>query len=237
MRETSTIVLNPKTVTRSLCAIALLLLVAHVISVIMNFVYGHNYVKGLVPLFDFAREGNVPTYFSSLLLLFNGTLFFIVWKSTNPIESHRFVWLMLSVIFCFLSLDEFAMLHDLLINPFRNMLGASGFFSHAWVIPYGIAVLLLAFLILPGIWRLGKRFIVLFFSSAACYLGGAIGVEMLSANYFEKSGLVQGGSMRVFQTFEESLEIIGLLILVHTLFSLIRTKCGGFTIVMANEEI
>ena len=75
MREISTIVLNPKTVTHFLYAIALLLLVAHVIGLIMTYVYGHSYVRGLVPLFDFAQERNVPTYFSTLLLLFNGTLF------------------------------------------------------------------------------------------------------------------------------------------------------------------
>ncbi len=75
MIEIPKIVLDPKKLTRFLCAIALLVLVAHVIALIMTHVYGHDVVYGLVPLFDIALEQNVPTYFSTLLLLFNGTLF------------------------------------------------------------------------------------------------------------------------------------------------------------------
>jgi hypothetical protein len=180
-------------------------------------------------------ERNIPTYFASLLLLISSALFFLVWKSTKTTERYRYVWLLLSIVFCVLSVDEFATLHELLIRPVRDSLGTTGIFYFAWVIPYGIAVLLLAILVLPAFLRLERRFIALFFSSAAIYLGGALGVEMLGASYAEKTA-VADLTYRAYQTVEESLEFVGLLILVYTLMSLLQARVDGFTVIVAGKR-
>ena len=42
-------------------AITLLLLLLHILAMISSFAFGHDYVKGLVPFFNFEHEFNAPT--------------------------------------------------------------------------------------------------------------------------------------------------------------------------------
>src|SRR5690606_4741708 len=99
-------------------------------------------------------EGSVPTLYASVLLLLNAILFFVLFRVTEPAYS-RSVWLVLSLVFCFLAVDEYAVLHERLSDPVRERLGVDGYLYFAWVIPYAIGVALLALIVVPSIWRLG----------------------------------------------------------------------------------
>ncbi len=67
--ETTEMSLAPSALPRVLGVLAVLLLVSSVTGQIAKLGFGHDYVKGLVPLFDVNAEQNIPTYFSVLLLL------------------------------------------------------------------------------------------------------------------------------------------------------------------------
>ncbi|MBL3556736.1 MULTISPECIES: hypothetical protein [Marinobacter] len=218
------IVVTPIRVTAMLCGIFLALFVAHSIGLFMTYGLGHDYVKGLVPLFNIGLEGNVPTFFASLLLFFNGLLFLFLWQVSGTGETGRKTWLLLSVVFVFLSLDEFASIHELLIRPVREVAGTGGLLYFAWVIPYALLVVVLGIIVAPTLWRLGSRYRILFGTSAAIFLGGAIGVEMLGGNYFESQDGEADLNYRLFQTAEESLEFFGLIFLVYTLLDLVRAR-------------
>ncbi len=64
--------------------------------------------------FDLDREANVPTWYSTILLfsvaLTSITIHFLKNKSSN--QNRRFFWLGFSAVFCYLSLDEAAQLHE-----------------------------------------------------------------------------------------------------------------------------
>ncbi|MDX1553692.1 MAG: hypothetical protein R3198_13775 [Marinobacter sp.] len=218
------IVVAPFRVTAMLCGIFLALFVAHSIGLLLTYGLGHDYVKGLVPLFNIALEGNVPTFYASLLLFLNGLLFLFLWRVSDPAETGRKTWLLLSVVFMFLSLDEFASIHELLIRPVREAVGTGGLLYFAWVIPYALLVIALGIIVAPTLWRLGSRYRILFGTSAAIFLGGAIGVEMLGGNYFESQDGEADLNYRLFQTAEESMEFFGLIFLVYTLLDLIQVQ-------------
>jgi hypothetical protein len=200
-----------------------LLLLAHGFVLLMDFGFGHGLMFGVSRLFNMGLEGSVPTLFASLLLLINALLFFVLFRVGEAVYG-RHVWLMLSLVFCFLAVDEYAVLHERLIEPVRTRLGVGGYFYFAWIIPYALAVALLALIVLPSIWRLGWRYRFLFSTSALVYLSGAVGVEMLGADHYEAVEEKADLKYRLFQTVEESLEFIGLIILTFTLLDLLRKQ-------------
>lgn len=229
MKNEQMIELNTRHITTALWIGGLFLLVMHVLAMVLKYRFGREYFYGFIPLFDFAFEQSVPTYFSCLLMVLSGGLFFILWKLSGPTYRGRHVWLVLSIIFCLLSLDEFAAIHERMIDPMRAATDATGVFFFAWIIPYGIGVLVLGVFVLPLIWRLGPYFFSLFALAATCYVGGAIGVEMIEGVYYEAVGTADL-TYRIISSFQETLEILGLLILSQTLFMLVCRKYGGLTI-------
>ena len=196
------------------------LLIAHGLGLFFAFGLGHSYVYGFVPLFDFGRESNIPTFFSTSLFLFNALLFALVAISARWETKEKSGWLILAAVFAFLALDEFAMIHEKFIAPVRELLGSGGYLYFAWVIPYVMGAALLALVTAPLIWSLGWRFRLLFGLAAGAFLTGAVGVEMLGGRYFEAVEETIDLRYRLFQTVEESLEFTGLIILVYTLLVL-----------------
>lgn len=190
----------------------------------MTYGLGHGNVLGLVPLFNLATETNVPTFFATLLLVLNALLFAFVWWTGARREPGSRVWLFLAFVFGFLALDEFAMIHELTIEPVRNSLGTGGLLYFAWLIPYAAAVVVVGSAVAPVIWKLGNRFRALFGLAAVLYLGGAMGVEMLGGRYYEAQQATVDLRYRLFQTVEETLEFSGLIALVYALLELLRTR-------------
>jgi hypothetical protein len=121
----------------------------------------------------------------------------------------------LAAVFTFLSLDEMLMFHDRLSAPLRA-LGASGAFFFAWVIPYGIAVVLLGLMYLRFFLSLTPRTRIMMFVAAGCFLGGSIGLEMISAVNYED---VQARTLLLdfYNLIEETLEMVGVLIFIRIL--------------------
>jgi hypothetical protein len=179
-----TVTLEPKRVAFVLGIIIAALLAAHCIGLVMSHVFHHDHIYGLVPLFHFGMEQNVPTFFSTLLILINAALFICAWNAARTMGEKRWIWLFLTIIFCFLAFDEFLGLHERLEAPTRDALNAGGLFYFAWIIPYMAAVLVLAIFVAPVIWRLGGRIRARFILSAAVYLAGAVGIEMIGGAIF-----------------------------------------------------
>lgn len=108
----------------------------------MRHFFGHNYVYGLVPLFELNAEQNAPTLFSTCLFLAGALLFLAVGHASRVAGEHWMIWLLLSGIFVFPALDEFAALHERRIVRVRSALDVSGPLYYAWVVPYALAVVL-----------------------------------------------------------------------------------------------
>lgn len=202
-------------------------MLAHGVGLVMTYALGHGNLLGLVPLFNLATETNVPTFFATFLLMLNTLLFAFVWWTGAEREPGSRVWLFLAFVFVFLALDEFAMIHELLIEPVRAWLDTGGLLYFAWLIPYAAAIVVIGAAVAPAIWKLGNRFRALFGLAAALYLGGAMGVEMLGGRYYEAQQATVDLRYRLFQTVEETLEFSGLILLVYTLLELLRLRTKG----------
>ena len=239
MEKSTRITLYPRNIVIWLSTIAILLLVAHLITIAMPYIFEgfeHGLVRLLFSLFFLDGEGNVPSIFSTWLFLINAVLFLMVWKAAGLAGDSQKIWLFLSSLFVFLAIDESISIHERLIDPLRQALDATGIFYYTWIIPYGIGIVLLSIFMIPVFWRMQKRIRFWFGLSAATYLFATIGLEMISGKYLvmmnEKKDIVW-----IFMiTLEESLEMGGLIILVYALLLLLRHKYNGLLLFMPGTD-
>jgi hypothetical protein len=213
-------------VARAFLVCVLFLFAAHISMLLIRYGLGHGSLMGLSSFVDLWSENNLPTFYSSMSLLFCGLLLYLISLSEQQ-SGGKFVlyWLGLAAIFTFLSVDEMLMIHDRISDKLRA-LGASGAFYFAWVIPYGIATVGLGIIYLRFLLNLTPQTRALFIMAAVCYVGGALGFEMIGAIEYEK---VQNRTllMDVYNLIEETLEMVGVLIFIWGLtYELARRKVG-----------
>lgn len=232
IEQRPTVMLQPRNVAYFLGMTALFLLVAHLIGLLMKHILGHDSVYGLVPFFYLDAEKNAPALFSTCLFLINALLFLSLWLAQRVRSKPQAVWLFLSGLFCFLAIDEFFSVHEQLIRPVRLALGTSGFFYFAWIIPYGIAVILLAPFMISTVWHIEERIRIWFILSATTFLAGSVGCEMMGGKYFEMTSRKKDIVYGIIVACEESLEMAGLILLAYALLSLVQSKYGGFLILI-----
>jgi len=110
---------------------------AGIIVVTFREVTNHDYVFGLIPMFDVDKEANIPTYVQGVFMLMASILLFTIAKF-KAISQASFIkhWYFLSGIFLYLSIDELVSIHELLILPLRLATNAKGVFYFSWLIAF-----------------------------------------------------------------------------------------------------
>jgi hypothetical protein len=218
--------LNISSVVRVLGMAALLLVITSVGGQLTAYLTGHEHAYGLVRLFNVEAEGNIPTAFSAFLLLFAALLLAViaVLERTQN-RSGALHWAVLSFGFLYMSADEAMSFHERWTGSVRNLWGDEnlGIFYFAWVIPGIAIVLVLALFFLRFTFRLSARTRLTFLIAATLYIGGAIGVELVGAQFAELHGT---GNLiySMIATVEESLEMGGVIIFVWGLVVFIAEK-------------
>lgn len=150
-----------------LLGVALFLLTMHV------GLYTFNYTASELPwlllqLFDLDEEYNLPTWFSSFLLLNNALVLFVIAQAdTSPYQLH---WRILAAGFLFLSVDEVAGMHETINTAIEIN----------WAIPGGIVALLTGAAFIPFLRALPRQRAALYVLSGVIYVSGAIIIELLS---------------------------------------------------------
>lgn len=170
----------------------------------------------ILDLFSVNLEESIPTWYS-VIILFIAALLLMVIALGKYRERDRFrhYWAGLAVLFVYLSMDEGAVIHEIVAEPLQQTFNTGGFLAFGWQL---VAVPLLAIL---GLIYL--RFILnlptitrnLFIASAVVYAGGALVVEGFSAALWESQGLTM--TYLLVATVEEMFEILGVSLLIVTL--------------------
>jgi len=214
--------ISVSSVVRVLVAIALFLVLASTAGQLSGYLFQHGNVFGLVPLFFLDREDNIPTFFSTLLLLFSSVLLALIalLKRKEGYASH---WAMLSFGFFFMSFDEAFEVHERLIIPVWDLLKDFNynFLYFAWVVPGVALVVVLALVFRRFLGQLAVTTRVRFLIAGFVYLGGAIGVEMIGGRHAALYGH-KNLTYSMIATVEESLEIAGLIIFIWALLEYFR---------------
>ena len=209
------ITFTPGSVFKLLLLIIGVLTYLNVLALLFWWLYDNPFPK-FYKYFNVAHERNIPTLYSAIALTVAATLL-----ATNARHSwekcdgqYRY-WAGLALIFLFLAFDEGTKIHEQLSGVMERWVTPKGYLYWLWVIPYGFAVLVLAAVYLRFLVRLSRTTRYYFILAALLFLGGAIGVEMLSA--WEKDLNDHTILYAVLYSLEEFLEMIGVAVFIYAL--------------------
>jgi len=208
-----------KNFTLAQVAISSFILLLGLASYLFTHFTGHGSLLGLIRLLDVGDEQSIPTYFSVLNLLLASILLLIIYiyERGNQIKGALF-WLLLSLVFFYLSVDESASIHENFVEV-NTFLVHKGFISqvldtHQWL-PFGIFFLVLfAIVFIPLFKHIDKGTLRKFFIAGFVFVSGAVGLEYLGAVML-KTGFVESRSDLIFairRLCEEGLEMYGIVI-------------------------
>ncbi|MBT8113901.1 MAG: hypothetical protein KJP04_00875 [Arenicella sp.] len=202
---------------RTLVWLAAVLIVVHSVVLAIYFYIDDPDEFDFVRLVDMDYEGNLPTLFSVFLFFINSVFLYLIYRigkhKSQPFTAY---WLGLACIFLFLGIDEGTRLHEELGDLVENFVDAKGVLYFPWVIPYVSALFIAGLIYFRFFLTLERPLQVRLMISAALFLSGAVGVEMISANEADQAG-TSTLTYSVLYTIEETLEMAGLIFFAHTL--------------------
>ncbi|KAA5548791.1 multidrug transporter [Adhaeribacter rhizoryzae] len=225
--------LTPKAVAKFLLLIILLLFIAHVVALTLNFTIpeSNRVVILLDKYFNFNNEANFPSFISAInLLAAAGLIFYIrrISENTASRNNKRF-WFVLGCIFVFLCFDEATQIHEEIILTIRSRVpDLPGFLYYAWVIPYSVLFLGVVVYCFRFVLALPVKTRNLFFLAGFLFVSGAIGCELIEG-YIEK---FYGRNLvyNLFTTIEESLEMVSIVIFIYALLDYITLQKSKLTL-------
>ncbi len=229
--------LTPKRLLISFSVVAGSLIAMHCLVQAVRFSTGNERLYGLVYAFSLGADGNFPTYYSSLALLFCSLLLlFIAVARQDGRNIHTGYWFGLAAIFLFLSIDEMLMIHERLIEPMNALLNISGALQYAWVIPYGFGVLVFGVIYLRFLSQLPARTAIFFALAGTIFVSGAIGLEMAGGWSQELHGTASITYVLI-QSFEEIFEIVGVIIFIYALSDYIAVHMKDTILTISSSPI
>lgn len=169
-------------------------------------------------LFNVNNEANIPTWYSTVALLVCVLLLALI-AILKKRQNDRFTphWYGLALLFLLLSLDEAASLHEKLNAPIRSLLNLDSNMLFLWVIPGSIFVGAIAILYWKFLLNLPSKTRTLILQSAALYLSGAIGFELLTGLVVWNGADLHPILLVLIIAIEELLEMLGILTFIQAL--------------------
>jgi hypothetical protein len=209
--------LSPRVVIRTLIVIVgLLVLIDSALNVI-QYRFGHDTVFGLNHLMDLGREGSLPTWYASMQLAAAGMLLSIIAVSkVRGREKHAIAWCVLSAGFLFMSFDEAAEVHETW-GKFVSAVPREGIFYFSWVV-VAIPLCVGLFIFFIGLLRsLSARTRNGMLLSAAVFLGGVLGMELVSGVYLDGIGIRNSLTYSMLNVLENGMELLGIALFIRVL--------------------
>jgi hypothetical protein len=165
-------------------------------------------------------EQNLPSLFSSMMLLLSALLFGVIAHAhRRGGRSYVAHWAALSLVFVLLALDEFASLHEASTAPLRALLNIDGGpLWFAWVIPATAAVAVFGIAFIRFLGHLPRPTRRRLWTAGLLFVSGALGVELIGGSYSAVHGNL-GMAWVLIVTIEETLEMLGVVVLVYGLLA------------------
>jgi hypothetical protein len=201
------------------CSLVLASIVAHLLADVVS--PGSLNVQDLLRKFDTDREGNIPTWWSSMLLAALAVLLALAGHRGPRTGSFRREWYGLAVLVGAMSLDEAASVHELAVPVSDKIDGLPSVLHFFWIVPGTLLLLVVAVALRRFVGALDTVLRRRLGWATAVYFLGALGLEavggVLSERYGEESGAYFAGTQ-----VEEALELLGMGIAIVALVRWLR---------------
>lgn len=210
------VIIPIRAVTRALVLIIVVLTVLSVAEQYVIHILDRADLEEFLIAVDLDAEANIPTWFSSIILLMCAPLLALIAMRTKR-AGGRFVghWWILSGTFVVLSIDELAQLHEHL-GRLHSVWNTHGLLYFAWVIPASLAVAVMGLAYLPFLAHLPPATRRRFICAGLVYVGGALGVEAISGWRAETMGM-NNMTHSLIATVEEVMEMSGVVMFLNAL--------------------
>lgn len=199
---------------------------------------GKAIIYNIAPFFNVGEEVNLPTFYSSFLLLATACCCFAAANAAKIGLQKKTIkrsWHFLGLIFVGLSIDEFSSFHEKLnriMVAIGNYIFIPRLMQSVWYASAMAACLVLLFLLIPLLKSLSPKVKNLFGLSGLIFIGGAVGLEAVSL-------IVMDGSPEfsfnfyylLLSTLEELLEMAGVSLAIYAILVYISEKTNSFQIV------
>lgn len=230
-RTNNFIRLTPRFATICLALITLLLTVSHLWAVYLESTFPEQSKmrRVIVQYFHFGNEANFPTFFSALLLLLSSTISFCLYKLDLVGANKQNVryWLTLSLILLFLSADEAVQIHEQLMSVTHYLIpNLSSILASAWVVPYALIALVVAFYFLRFVFRLPKKTRNLVIAAGFTFVSGALALEIVETYLHSEYG-VKHILFTLNILVQELLEMTGIVLFVYALLDYLSSRHKG----------
>ena len=239
------IAISLRKVIRRLCFVVLGFCFTNITVQVAKYFWGRGGLWGFYRLLNLDDEANIPSWYSSVALLLCALLLMLI-ALLKKEQGDRYIthWRGLSAIFLFLSLDEAASLHEMLIEPLQALTSASGFFLLAWVIP-GIAFVgVVGLMYSKFLLSLPAQTRHLFLLAATLYVMGSLGFEMIGSYFLDSKGASisydansgwDGITYPLIIAVEELLEMLGIVTFIYALLAYISSSFKEVRIAFLKE--
>jgi hypothetical protein len=167
-------------------------------------------------IFDVDEEDSFPTWYSASALLLTSAILWVNATSQRKYQSsHTWHWYGLAVGFLLLSIDEIAGMHETL-NSETEM---------SWAIPGGVLALFIGGVYLVFLCQLERHTAVQFVIGGALFVGGAVGVELLTEPYLENDEL-NTLAYNLWTAVEEGMEMAGVIVFLNALLLMMKGQAS-----------
>jgi hypothetical protein len=216
--------INPRKIFRVSLIVIAVLVVMDIVSRWTFSRFGTPVSARFKDFFDVDIEHNVPSFLSFFQLLVAGfILMMLAALSGKKKDGNRNAWAVLSIIFCYLAVDELEEIHETMVNFFRNTFHTTGLLYHAWVIPMVAFVIVLGIIYLPFLLRLPKRTRIGIMVAGIAYVASAAGGDMISGVILTKyPQLVEHRAITIENLLEEMGEMVSIAYFIYVLLSYLR---------------
>ncbi len=191
-------------------------------------------VVAYIDLLSVNLEEAIPTWFATILLFLAavmlGWITAVHYQNNN---SQKTYWLGLTLIFLYLSMDEGAVIHEIISDPLQEVFNTTGYLEFAWLIAFVPLVIIFVLFYARFLFKLPPRTRNQFILAGAIYVGGAVVVEAISANRYASDGGISFPYLAI-ATVEEWLEMMGVIIFIYAL--LLYAAGSGLTAVFTVSD-
>lgn len=189
--------------------------------------FGWNDPYDLIDLFSLSYEANIPTWLSACMHATSAVLLTLIANgkrdSGAPFVRH---WRGLSIVFAYISIDEFVTLHEGM-NAWFDLDGVLYF---GWVIPAAIIVSIFVLSYWQFLTHLPDVTRFRFIRAGAVFVGGAMGIELLLGYWTDLHGSHNLG-YAIIDWVEETMEMTGAALFISALVAVLADQSGQIRLV------
>jgi hypothetical protein len=215
--------LDASRITRWLMIVAVIFAVAAVVMAFLDAEESDSLagevLDSLQRLFNPDLEANLATWFATGLLLAGALLTALVAKAKGDADDPlRYHWVGLFMVILFMSIDEAAQIHEMLIKPTQQLLGVSRSVGWVWTLPALVVVSVFVVMSLRLLSAQSQRTRRLMILAFGLFVFGAFGVETVGSILF---GSDRRLGSELAATVEELFEMSGAVVFIHAMLGLL----------------